>query len=289
MKTMKGLYLIGYASGIAGVNPDSSKGPIVIRNSSLVQSLPIHWDSILQAPTTKENINEKVKEICQSLANTASQFTRHKQFFIVLGGDHTAAIGTWSGAYDALHSKGDLGLIWIDAHMDAHTPETTLSGNLHGMPLACLLGYGDDKLTSILHPSPKLKPENVCLIGVRSFEAGERKLLEKLNVRIYFMDEVKKRGFETVLQEAIVHVNRHTIAYGISFDLDSLDPEEAPGVDCPVPHGIKVNDFMRGISSLINDQRLIALEIVEFNPVLDQRKQTEKIIVDCLKCFAHEV
>src|SRR5204862_2513914 len=127
--------------------------------------------------------------------------------------------------------------------MDSHTPATSETGRIHGMPLACLLGHGYPALTHILHSTPKLKPQNVCLIGVRSFEQGEEELWKKLNVRIYFMDEVIERGFATILKEAVNLVSANTVGYGLSIDLDGFDPLEVPGVDVPESDGIHVNDF----------------------------------------------
>jgi arginase len=206
--------------------------------------------------------------------------------FCVLGGDHSCAIGTWSGVHEAISAKGDLGLIWVDAHMDSHTPETSPSGRVHGMPLAVLLGHGDTSLTSILNSSPKIKPENLCLIGIRSYEPGEAALLEKLKIRIYFMEEVRQRGFVAVLQEAVAHVKQHTHAYGLTIDLDSLDPHEAPGVDVPEENGIHVAELYQGLQSIIQDPQLIATEITEFDPTHDQEQKTEKIIACCLDIIA---
>src|SRR5665213_879539 len=175
-----------------------------------------------------------------------STLLQQHKFVSVVGGDHSCAIGTWSGVYDAMHHLGDIGLIWIDAHMDSHTPETTPTNHIHGMPLACLLGYGYPTLTGVLHAAPKFKPENVCLIGVRSYEKGEAALLKHLNVRVFFMEEVQERGFEVVLAEAVQHVNQHTIGYGITLDIDAVDPLEAPGVDVPEPEGIHVKALCNG-------------------------------------------
>ncbi|TAK78525.1 MAG: arginase, partial [Gammaproteobacteria bacterium] len=166
------LYLVGCASGIAGANLHSGEGPLVMQKSPYLSDLAVQWEKVIHAPRldTALRLDESVSQLCTELAQTVSALARQKQWFSVLGGDHSCAIGTWSGVYDALHDQGDIGLIWIDAHMDSHTPETSESGRIHGMPLASLMGYGYGTLTSILHHAPKLKPEHVCLIGVRSFE-----------------------------------------------------------------------------------------------------------------------
>ncbi len=282
------LYLIGYASGIAGADSHAGDGPVKVQQSPFIESIKnIEWDSMLHPDTQSGmSLDENITSLNNKLAARCSALAQRDESFCVLGGDHSCAIGTWSGVQDAIHTKGDLGLIWVDAHMDSHTPETSPSGRIHGMPLAVLLGHGDKKLTSILNDNPKLKPENVCLIGVRSFEEGEAALLKKLNVRIYFMPEVKERGFSDVLREAVAHVKKHTYAYGLTVDIDSLDPDEAPGVDVPEKGGIHAEELYQGFNMVINDPQLIATEIVEFDPGNDKDQKTEKIIAACLEIIA---
>lgn len=281
------LHLIGWASGIAGVDAAGGQAPMVLQQSPYAAELNLKWDAIIHASeTTNLRMDEYIKHLCEQLAQAVSSLVKAGEKPCVIGGDHTCAIGTWSGVYDAMHDKGDLGLIWIDAHMDSHTPETSESGRIHGMPLAALLGYGYPTLTSILHYAPKLKPENVCLIGVRSFEAGEAALLKRLNVRVYFMDEVKERGFATVLQEALMKVKRETAGFGLTLDLDALDPEEVPGVDVPEPDGILVKDLRTGLANVLSDPALLATEIVEFDPSRDKNQATEQLIVELLAMIA---
>lgn len=284
-------HLVGYASGIAGPDQRVGEGPVVLKQSpflhELNQTISLNWAAMITTPA-EPNVTTDIiiANACTSLAKITSEFTKHHEQFCVLGGDHASAIGTWSGVYDAIHESGDLGLIWIDAHMDSHTPQTSESGNIHGMPLACLLGYGYSSLTSILQSAPKIKPQHLCLIGVRSFEGGEAAFLKSLNIKIYFMDEVKQRGFETVLKEAVEYVNRGTIGYGITLDIDAIDPLEAPGVDVPEADGIKVKDLKRGLESVATDKRLLATEIVEFDPSHDKEQMTEKLIVSLIDIFA---
>ncbi len=285
-------YLIGCASGVAGADIHSGDGPIALRNSARLKALHdagvnFEWKTMLLAHDAKgKRVDEAVAESCDELARIVSPLAKKREKFCVVGGDHSCAIGTWSGVYDAVHDQGDIGLIWIDAHMDSHTPETSLTGNIHGMPLACLLGYGHATLTSILHHQSKFKPENVVLIGVRSFEQGEADLLRRLNVRIYFMDEVKKRGFDVVMQEAVEYVNRRTIGYGVTIDIDSVDPQDAPGVDVPEADGIRGKDLCDGIRKMVTDPRLIATEVVEFDPGHDIEQKTENLMADIIGIIA---
>lgn len=279
-------YLIGCASGIAGADVRAGDGPKVTRQLPGVMALEksghVQWQNMLTPLIASKRKDENVRQMCIDLAREVSNLTQAKKSFCVIGGDHSCAIGTWSGVYDALHSQGDIGLVWIDAHMDSHTPETSQSGNIHGMPLACLLGYGYPTLTTVLNDAPKIKPENLCLIGIRSFESGEAELLKRLNVKIYFMDEVKQRGFASVLTEAVKHVSQHTAAYGVTIDIDSLDPEDAPGVDVPEAGGIKLTDMIAGLKAILGDKKLIGTEVVEFDPAHDRDQLTEKAVVDIL-------
>jgi arginase len=290
----KPLYLIGYASGAAGVpsvnmNFNSADAPFVIQRSSDLREIPqLEWKAMI-LPYQQDNLSTQacIAKLNTELAKQVCVLTQQQKSFCVIGGDHACAIGTWSGVYEAIHAKGELGLIWIDAHMDSHTPETSESQRIHGMPLACLLGHGYSSLTSILNAEPKIKPQNTCLIGVRSFESGEAALLERLQVRVYLMEEVKARGLDSVLQEAIERVSAHTIAYGLSIDIDSLDPQEAPGVGVPEANGIHVKDMYAALAQHVNDPKWIATELAEFDPSRDYNKKTEKIIIDLLKIIAN--
>jgi len=205
---------------------------------------------------------------------------------LALGGDHSCAIGTWSGMAKVLKPKGELGLIWIDAHLDAHTWESSESKALHGMPLAALLGYGSKNLTDIYGWSGKLKAENTVVIGARSYELGEKALLDRLGVRVMYMDEVHKRGFEACFHDAKQRVARGTAGWGVSFDLDGLDPQDAPATGTPVEAGIRLEPALRALASCRHDHDFVGLEIAEYNPLRDFGGQTaravQRLAVACL-------
>lgn len=205
--------------------------------------------------------------------------------FAVIGGDHSCAIGTWSGAYNALHHRGPLGLIWVDAHMDAHTPETSPSGRIHGMPLACLLGHGDPALIGLAHPGPALAPERVCLIGVRSYEDGEAALLDRLGVRVFFMDEVKQRGLAAVTRDALRIAQEGSVGFGVSIDLDAIDPSEAPGVGSRTPDGLALDDLVTATATMASASGFLGAEIVEYNPMLDSHDRTVDAVRDLLSAL----
>jgi len=283
----KHIALIGYASGLGSADPGTQHGVQVLQKSEYLkelssQGLSFEWEGVVKPQQNSDSKLELIAKECNELANHINNLVVANKPFLVLGGDHSCAMGTWSGAAHAKHAEGDIGLIWFDAHMDSHTFETTPTRNIHGMPLAALLGYGDRQLTSILNSHPKLKPENVCLLGTRSFEEGEAALLKKLNVRIFYMDEIQEKGFNKVFAEAIDIVSKNTIAYGLSIDLDGMDPTDAPGTGTSVPNGIHAKDLIHALQSIAGDKRLIGTEIVEFDPHRDVDRKTEKLICDLI-------
>lgn len=271
--------ILGYVCGLGAGNSGTRDGP-----RAIIQQL--HDNEL--SPDFFYSQNELhglaampiLAEINSQLAQRTFDLVSCKKPFIILGGDHSSAVGTWSGVASALKSRGDLGLIWFDAHMDSHTPETTPSNNIHGMPLASLLGFGDSALTEILIPTAKVKPENLCLIGIRSFEPPEQKLLENLGVRIFYMSEIEQRGITDVLTEALAIVTKNTAGFGISFDLDAIDPTEAPGVGSPAPKGISAPTLLNSLKTWQNHPKLLGLEIAEYNPHLDIDHRTADIAIN---------
>lgn len=277
------LHLIGYASDIAANCRGAARGPIVLKNSEFLKTLPIKWETILEITDTQTDLSatSNVKALCEKLAKQTTKLTKQGKIFLTVGGDHSSAIGTWSGAENAL--DGDLGLIWIDAHMDAHTPITSKTKNIHGMPLATLLGYGDSGLTKIISENAKLKPENLVLIGIRSFEKEEAELLKKLGVKIYYMKDINEFGLLHILQEALEIVTQHTAGFGVSIDLDAIDPNDAPGVSIDAPNGIHAQDLLDNLSLIGSHPHFIGAEIAEFSPDKDIDQKTEKLIAELIK------
>jgi arginase len=264
---------LGLASGLGGADSRCAEGPLV-----LSKLLTLGTGQIFIPESKILDKYDHLALLNQRLADAAYRLASEHPFFLSLGGDHSSAIGTWSGVARA--QKGEIGLLWIDAHMDAHTPETSESGNIHGMPVAALLGYGDPRFTRL---SPRLNPRNVALIGIRSFESAEEALLKRLGVRIYYMQEVKERGFQAVLKEAEELVSLHTTGYGISFDLDGIDPTFVPAVGTPVPDGLDPKELLGGLSQL--KKRPLALEIVEYIPSLDPQRQALSLIQKMVHLF----
>ncbi len=276
-----------YANGNAANNPGCGKGPLTLRASPFIESLhlPLKWQPEISTDDQSRGLAaiDTVCELNQQLAKIVFNSVQSQQKFLTLGGDHSCAIGTWSGAASALGADESLGLIWLDAHMDSHTFETTPSNNIHGMPLAALLGYGEPAITQIQMDKPKLNPEHLVLIGIRSYEPGEAELLKKLNVKIYFIEEIIERGLQPIIEEAIAIVTAHTKGFGISVDLDGFDPKQAPAVGAPAENGLSPAEFLTHLPIIAQNPDFIGAEIAEFNPSLDVNHKTEKLVADIIQ------
>ena len=285
------LSLIGAASGIGCAHPTASQAPAYLRDRGIVgrlgaQGVDARWsETITVMNDAHDDVVGAISRAGRSLAYTVSDAVRNNASFTVLGGDHSCAVGTWSGAANALRGAGPLGLIWVDAHMDSHTPETSPSGKYHGMPLACLLGHGDSTLTAIVHALPAVQPQHVAIVGVRSYEPEEAELLRRLGVRVFYMGEIEKRGLAAVMDDASHIALNGTVGAGISIDLDALDPEEVSAVGSPEPGGLRVSDLCAAVTRFAVEPRVVGCEIVEFNPTLPGAVKTADIIEELLVSF----
>ncbi|MGV8949359.1 MAG: arginase [Candidatus Paracaedibacter sp.] len=286
---MRDWHIIGVGTGWGARNMGTADGPKVLLShippsfQKFSQSLtnwhgqePLNFSNPMPLPTNQaKKHGDHIFEMVTSLSIEVQKSFREGYLPLILGGDHSMAIGTWSGVKAAV-GDDEIGLIWIDAHMDAHTPETSPSLNIHGMPLATLLGQGEKRFTSLAGIGLKLKPENLCLIGIRSFEQGEEELVKRLGVKVYFMKEVQERGFVAVFEEA-----RRKFAgrrFGLSIDVDAFDPEEAPGTGTREAFGLRLKDTKSALCGLAQDPAFLALEIAEFNPHLDMNNKTCQLV-----------
>ncbi len=226
----------------------------------------------------KENLKD-LKEVVKAnhkLAMVVSNIVANGQFPLVLGGDHSIAIGTLAGV--AEHYK-KLGVIWFDAHGDLNSGETSPSGNIHGMSLAVSLGIGHRYLTGIGGYAPKINPENVVIIGARALDRGEKELIREKGIKVYTMHEIDRLGMTKVMEEAIAHVTNGTDGVHLSFDLDALDPHDAPGVGTPVLGGTSYRETHLAMEMLAEADIITSAEFVEVNPILDNRNMTATIAV----------
>ncbi len=277
------LHIIGVASGLGSPDSRCRKGPQYLHKYGITTVLEhtgrdVVWHYMNSGKIDSRQSHLIVAGTCRRVARLVESLSANGERFLVLGGDHSIAIGTWTGARAALGRGELLGLIWIDAHMDCHRPETSPSGNVHGMPLACLLGYGDPRLSRLGKYSAVLQPENVCLVGVRSFESQEADLIDRIGVRVFFMEEINCRGLETVMQEARKIAGSGTGGIGVSIDLDAVDPLDAPGVSTPVPGGLRGRALIAALDQIGGDPSLLGIEVAEFNPDCDIDNRTADLV-----------
>ena len=224
---------------------------------------------------------EQIAATCQELAERVESAADRGLFPLVLGGDHSVAVGTVSGMSQSLRKKNEkLGVIWLDAHSDMNTPQTSPSGNVHGMPLACLVGYGPKELTDLYGYAPKVDSKNVALVGIRDVDMTEREVVRRSGVSVYTMRDVDERGMRTVMREAILRASDGTSGIHISLDMDGVDPDEAPGVGTPVRGGFSYREAHLAMEILSDSGLVRSMEIVEVNPILDTANRTANLGVE---------
>ncbi|MGE5492896.1 MAG: ornithine--oxo-acid transaminase [Actinomycetota bacterium] len=273
------------ANFLGAPGPGPERGPEALRQAGLVAALRRNGLQAEWRVTLVPGAGERMQALYQLLLDVADAgedvvSSGAKPIFV--GGDHSQAAGAWRGVGRALGTAP--GLIWIDAHLDSHTPATSQSGNLHGMPLAALLGYGDRAMTDI--PGPTLDPRRVAVVGGHSFEPAEVRFLDQLGVQIFGIDEIRQRGLAPVFADALEIANRDGGDFGISFDLDAIDPLEAPGVSTPVAGGIPAEPLRRALHGCLRDRACVGLEVVEYNPDYDPHGRTARLVIDLLESAA---
>lgn len=277
--------IIGAASGIGAQDRACEDGPVAFHRSQAWHELEHHplidWGKTLFAPQGDHaSITGRIAALCRNLADEVALALRANEFPVVIGGDHSVAIGTWSGIARAIAEP--IGLLWIDAHLDSHTPETSYSGAIHGMPLACLLGRGDKRLLNIGLEGTQISAAHTVVLGPRSYEPEELEFLQRMQVRIIDSDEILRRGFAACLDEAIAIVASAPAGFGVTLDLDAIDPRLAPGVGSPEPDGLVVHDAVEAMRRIGGLPGLKALEIVEYNPDRDRHGTTAGLISDLI-------
>lgn len=288
----KNISIIGVPMDLGQMRRGVDMGPSAIRYAGIVKRLEnLNYEvedlgdvEITRPPkkevTRKDNLRN-LKEVVETntrLAKLVDQEVQNEQFPLVLGGDHSIALGTLAGL--ARHYK-ELGLIWYDAHGDINTVETSPSGNIHGMPLAASLGLGHPDLTSILDAKQKVKPENIVLIGIRALDEGEKELLKQLHVKVYTMHEVDRLGMPKVIEETIAYLSACDGVH-LSFDLDGIDPSEAPGVGTPALGGATYRESHLAMEMLAEAEIITSTEFVEVNPMLDDKNKTGILAVELI-------
>ncbi|MGV3279212.1 arginase [Rickettsiales bacterium LUAb2] len=277
----KSYQIYGIATGICAEKYGSQLGVWDIYYSLRVLSLVMEEIFYIDSNKSKleaiddivplyKNINQKVLK----------NYTKNDKYLFYTG-DHSNGIAVWSSISNAINK--DIGLIWVDAHLDCHTPSTSDSKNVHGMPIAHLMGYGDKRLSSIINN--KLKPENICYIATRDYEQAELEFVQKHNIKVFFMKDITKENVNDIFNQAIEHITKNTKYFGISLDMDSMSPEFIPGTGCFNPDGLNPKDVILNIQKASKNEKFIGLEITEYNPLLDIDRKTFNFILELTKAI----
>ncbi|MCL6516760.1 arginase [Alicyclobacillus sp.] len=278
-----------YGQGRRGVD----MGPSAIRYAGLRENLRRMGIDVMDlgdvpvpTPETRHIDNERLKyldevvAVCTALCDRVRDVVAAGQMPLVLGGDHSIAIGSLAGVAAA---GKRFGVIWFDAHGDMNTDETTPSGNIHGMPLAASLGLGHPALTGLGGPAPKVRPEQVVLVGARSIDPDEARLIRQSGITVFTMAEIDRMGMADVMEQAIRIAGEGTDGIHLSLDLDALDPMFAPGVGTPVNGGVTYREGHLAMELLAASGRLLSADVVEVNPILDHRNQTGRMAVELVE------
>jgi arginase len=234
---------------------------------------------------------KEIADACAQLATMTLGAIERGRTPVVLGGDHSIAVGTMSGMSEAYRRRGQtLGLLWFDAHADMNTPEISPSGNVHGMPMAAILGYGPHELTHIFGYAPKVRPEHVAMIGIREVDREERLVVKRSGVRVFTMKEIDKRGIGAVMDEALAIVTKGTGGFSVTLDADFLDPYESPGVATPVRGGADYREAHLAMEMVADTKKMRSFEIAEINPILDVQNKTAHFGIELiLSAFGKEI
>ncbi len=286
--------VIGVPLDLGGDRRGVDMGPSAIRAANLnarLRSLRYEVEDAGNVPVTLPEMKpfgnrrakylDEIAETCQRVARQVRGVLRRGFAPLVLGGDHSIAIGTVAGVSKYFRDrKKHVGLLWIDAHADMNTPQTSPSGNVHGMPLACCVGIGPRELTHLLGYAPLVRPENVALVGVRDVDVLERPHVRHSGVRAFTMRHIDERGMRAVMEEALQIASTDTVGFHVSLDMDYIDPSEAPGVGTPKRGGGTYREAHLALEMVSDTGRMRSMEIVEVNPILDVGNRTANLAVE---------
>ena len=237
------------------------------------------------SPTGPSNARylPQIAHTCARLAEMVENALDRERVPLVLGGDHSIAAGTVAGVSRHFFKRGHkLGLIWIDAHADMNTPDSSPSGNVHGMPLACIAGLGPKELAELAGPVPMIEPANIALVGIRDVDEIERLNVRQTGVHTFTMRDIDERGLRTVIQQAIHAASSGTAGFHLSFDMDAVDPDEAPGVGTPVAGGLTYREAHLAMELIGDSGLMTSIEVVEVNPVMDVANRTALLAVELI-------
>lgn len=289
--------VIGVPSDLGANMRGANIGPAAIRIAGLHEKLKVlgfgidergditvPLREVLSAKEILEKHRSSIRDICSRLSDEVFLSLKSGNKPIVLGGDHSFAIGTIAGVSRYVREKSQsMGLIWIDAHADMNTPQSTHSGNIHGMPLSTALGHGFPDLVDLAGFSPKVRPQNVALIGIRTLDSEEKEICRQSGIRYFTMREIDERGMHTIMKEALEVANKGTAGFHLSFDMDGIDPLYAPGVSTPVTGGISLREAHLALEMMADTGKLLSMEFMELNPMCDQDHKTARLVVDLIQ------
>ncbi len=287
---MTSIEIIGVPLDLGADRRGVDMGPSAIRYAGLAEKLrelghKVDDSGNIETPIAEvskiEYSNAKylsqVREVCFNLSRKVEKAMRARRFPLVLGGDHSIAIGTLAGIFRARSSKDDFGVIWVDAHGDYNTPEITPSGNIHGMSLAVSSGEGDRWFPQPRWPKRAVDPSRIVIVGARQLDPEEKLNLKKMGVHVFSMADIDRMGMKAVMNESIKIAGEKI---HVSFDMDVVDPSEAPGVGTPVRGGVTYREAHLAMEMIAESRRMISLEMVEVNPILDQQNATAELAVE---------
>ena len=286
--------LIGVPMDLGGGRRGVDMGPSAIRIAGLERTqramgldfndrgnVPVDVPESLQPLNEKARFLREIAQACESLRDRVIGVLDDGRLPLVVGGDHSIACGTVAGISSWYHRRQEkIGLLWFDAHGDMNTPETSPSGNIHGMPLAACLGRGLPELTRLAERFPMVDAKNAVAVAVRSLDKREREIIHDIGLRVITMREIDQRGIQDVMTEALEIVNDGTAGFHLSFDLDGTDPEVAPGVGTPVAGGTTLRESHLVMELAAESDRMVGLEFTEINPILDHQNRTARTAVD---------
>ena len=285
----KKIQIIGVPIDLGQSHRGVDLGPGALRYAGLAARLEklgyeVYDSGNLTVPVRESVADERedrylpsIIKVCQAACEAGQQALQKERIPVFLGGDHSIAIGTVAG----VASSEPVGVIWIDAHGDFHTEESSPSKNIHGMPLAILLGHGYPELVAIGGPQATLQPQDVVMIGVRDLDTGERQRLRESGMTVYTMRDIDERGMGTIASETIAKLS-HRKRLHVSLDIDSLDPQASPGAGTLVPGGLTYREAQLLMEIIADSRRLGSLDIVEINPILDNRNRTAQTAVSLI-------
>jgi arginase len=292
----KKVKIIGVPMDLGAGRRGVDMGPSAIRIAGINQAIAfqgfevsdagnvhVHPPESMTATNPRAHYLKEISEASEELAQMVEAALSDDAIPVVLGGDHSIAIGSVAGVASYYQKQGQkIGIVWLDAHSDVNTPESTPSGNIHGMPLAALLGRGSKELTHIAGFAPKVLPENVVIIGARSVDPPERELLKELNIRVITMSELDERGMATVMKEAVEIATKGTVGFHVTMDMDFIDPFYAPGVGTPERGGATYRESHLAMEKLADSGKVLSVEITEVNPLFDTSNQTATLAVELI-------